>query len=515
MALDCLDVPIPMKAARPKSANLQEGNQPASTDNATDMAFDGSQPPDHAVAPAKIQPASTNDDMAVDSSQPVDRVAGASQAQPASTDDAIDMVVDSIQPIHHAAAPFQAQPASPDDATGLAVDSIQPAEQPNAASHIQRSISGDQLRDTMLNSDSDDGEMPNDEDHTRADGILDNFSQNVTDMSYFTSLGVSHGNDAQQLPGRSKPPVPASSRAGGQPRSRPSSAGSQQGPSRPPPAGSGSFALLVSPTGSGQFGDLTGFPGVSPESTDTRCGPKAARASTAQDKALAGTPEPSAKERAVPLSDQQPGNDTPMPSAKAGPSATQQSADGADASHADRSVQQPDVASPLTEGPPQPRPYTKLDPAAVPLATKAGAVYALYCIYETQPGRIPIYMPLEMLQQLLALVKETVATVPDVARALQKLMSKGAIVVGAIRRPPRGSAAEEAAALPPNRYPQCLIVTGIPSHTPAFVSLGILALNWLRVLADKVLNFAMSFLVCTLPACTVSVLMHTTHICCA
>lgn len=443
MALDCLDVPIPMKAARPKSAHPQEGNQPASTDNATDMAVDGSQPANDASA--------------------------APHTQPTSLDNATDMAVDSRQPVDRAAAPSQAQPASTDDAIDMAADSTQPADQPNAASHPQPNISGDVLRDTMLNSDSDDDEMHNDEDHTRADGstipdgIL-NISQNASNMSYFTSLGVCNGNDNQQWPGRSKPPLPAGSRAGGQPRSRPTSAGLQQGPSRPTSAGSGSFALLVSPTGSNLFDDLMGSPGFSPESADAPHGAKASCEATPQGKALNGTPVPSAKDSAVPLSDQQSGGDTPMPSAKEqavppsyqqpGPntgSVPEQSADGADASHADRTGQRPDVASPLTEAPPQPRPYTKLDPAAVPLATKAGAVYALYCIYETQPGRIPIYMPLEMLQQLLVLVKATVATVPDVARALQKLMSKGAIVVGAIRRPPRGSAAEEAAALPPNR----------------------------------------------------------------
>ena len=439
MALDCLDVPIPMKAARPKSANPQGGTPPASADTATDMAVDGSEPVDHGGAPC--------------------------QNWPASADTATDTAVDSSQPAKHNGAPPPTQPVSTDDATDMAVDSSQPADHPGAASHTQPNISGDVLRDTMLNSDSDDDEMRNNEDHTRANGNSDSISRNLTDVSYFTSLGVSNGNNIQQLSSRSNPPVPASSRAGGQPQSRPASAGSQQGPSRPTSAGSVSFALLISPTGSGLFDDLIGSPGGPLESADTPHGAKATCEATPQDKALAGTPVPSAKERAVPLSDQQSGDDTPMPSAKEqvvppsyqqpGPntgSAPEQSADGADASHADRTGQQPDVASPLTEAPPQPRPYTKLDPAAVPLATKAGAVYALYCIYETQPGRIPIYMPLEMLQQLLVLVKATVATVPDIARALQKLMSKGAIVVGAIRRPPRGSAAEEAAALPPNRY---------------------------------------------------------------
>ena len=96
----------------------------------------------------------------------------------------------------------------------------------------------------------------------------------------------------------------------------------------------------------------------------------------------------------------------------------------------------------------QPKP----NPANVPLATKVGSLYAVYCLYETQPGHTPIYLPLELLQQLLNLVKEAHAKmVPDAVEVMRQLISKHAIVVGAVRRPPWSSPAAEAAAQPPSR----------------------------------------------------------------
>lgn len=97
-------------------------------------------------------------------------------------------------------------------------------------------------------------------------------------------------------------------------------------------------------------------------------------------------------------------------------------------------------------------PYPKPNPAKVPLATKVGSLYAIYCLHETQPGRVPVYLPLELLHQLLDIVKEAHAMLlSDVMQVLTQLMHKRAFVVGAVRRPPRGSAADEAALEPPNR----------------------------------------------------------------
>ena len=42
--------------------------------------------------------------------------------------------------------------------------------------------------------------------------------------------------------------------------------------------------------------------------------------------------------------------------------------------------------------------------------------------------------------------------VHEVGAVMQQLMKKNAIVVGAVRRPVRGSAAAEAALQPPNKY---------------------------------------------------------------
>lgn len=105
------------------------------------------------------------------------------------------------------------------------------------------------------------------------------------------------------------------------------------------------------------------------------------------------------------------------------------------------------------------------DPTVVPLATKIGSVYAIYCIYETQPGHTPIYLPLELLQQLLNLVKECHASmIHDVVSVMRQLMLKRAFVVGAVRRPPSRSAAAEAAKNPPSRSvcAVCLVVEVSP-----------------------------------------------------
>ena len=92
------------------------------------------------------------------------------------------------------------------------------------------------------------------------------------------------------------------------------------------------------------------------------------------------------------------------------------------------------------------------NPTEVSLATKVGSIFAIYCIYETQPGRTPIYLPLELLHQLLDLAQECHAKeMHDVMRVLRQLMAKRAFVVGAVRRPPSRSAAAEAACNAPSR----------------------------------------------------------------
>ena len=97
------------------------------------------------------------------------------------------------------------------------------------------------------------------------------------------------------------------------------------------------------------------------------------------------------------------------------------------------------------------------NPAKVPLETKVGSLYAIYCLHETQPGHVPVYLPLELLHQLLDIVKEAHAKLAcDVVQVVAQLMCKKAFVVGAIRRPPRDSPADEASLQPPNRYAFCL-----------------------------------------------------------
>lgn len=51
------------------------------------------------------------------------------------------------------------------------------------------------------------------------------------------------------------------------------------------------------------------------------------------------------------------------------------------------------------------KPVIRSDPASVPFETKAGSVFALYCLHETQPGKVPIYLPLELLLQLLPVLR--------------------------------------------------------------------------------------------------------------
>ena len=94
----------------------------------------------------------------------------------------------------------------------------------------------------------------------------------------------------------------------------------------------------------------------------------------------------------------------------------------------------------------------KPNPAKVPLETKIGTLYAIYCLHETQPGRVPVYLPLELLQQLLDVVKDAHATPQcDAVQVVTQLMYKKAFVIGAVRRPPRGSTADEASLQPANR----------------------------------------------------------------
>lgn len=113
------------------------------------------------------------------------------------------------------------------------------------------------------------------------------------------------------------------------------------------------------------------------------------------------------------------------------------------------------------------------NPAKVPLETKVGSLYAIYCLHETQPGRVPVYLPLELLHQLLDIVKEAHAKLAcDVVQVVAQLMRKKAFVVGAIRRPPRDSPADEASLQPPNRYAFriCWICQTYVTHHKAQVS---------------------------------------------
>ena len=92
------------------------------------------------------------------------------------------------------------------------------------------------------------------------------------------------------------------------------------------------------------------------------------------------------------------------------------------------------------------------NPTEVSFATKIASIFAIYCIHETQPGRTPIYLPLELLHQLLELAQECHAKgMHDVMRILRQLMAKRAFVIGAVRRPPSRSAAAEAACNAPSR----------------------------------------------------------------
>lgn len=103
-----------------------------------------------------------------------------------------------------------------------------------------------------------------------------------------------------------------------------------------------------------------------------------------------------------------------------------------------------------------PNPQIHSDPTGVPFATKVGSLFTLYCLFEAQPiapsGKVPIYLPLQLLLQLLPFLKEAQEkSVHDVGQVMMQLMKKNAFVVGAVRRPVRGSKAAEAAAQPPCR----------------------------------------------------------------
>lgn len=101
--------------------------------------------------------------------------------------------------------------------------------------------------------------------------------------------------------------------------------------------------------------------------------------------------------------------------------------------------------------PPKP-PQIVSDPSGVPFETKIGSLFALYCLFKAQPGKVPIYLPLELLLQLLHMLKEAQEkSVHDAAQVMLQLMKQNAFVVGAVRRPVRGSKAAEAAAQPPCR----------------------------------------------------------------
>ena len=92
------------------------------------------------------------------------------------------------------------------------------------------------------------------------------------------------------------------------------------------------------------------------------------------------------------------------------------------------------------------------DPSGVPFETKIGSLFALYCLFEAQPGKVPIYLPLELLLQLLRVLRDAQEkAMHDVAQVMLQLMKSNAFVVGAVRRPVRGSKAAEAAAQPPCR----------------------------------------------------------------
>lgn len=108
----------------------------------------------------------------------------------------------------------------------------------------------------------------------------------------------------------------------------------------------------------------------------------------------------------------------------------------------------PSQSASTTPAPPQ----ICSDPAGVPLEIKVGSLFALYCLFESQPGKVPIYLPLELLLQLPPLLKVAQEkSLHDVGQVMQQLMTKNAFVVGAVRRPVRGSKAAEAAAQPPCR----------------------------------------------------------------
>ena len=55
-----------------------------------------------------------------------------------------------------------------------------------------------------------------------------------------------------------------------------------------------------------------------------------------------------------------------------------------------------EVMAPMRQRCRQRRLATRVDPAAVPFAIKAGSLYALFCLHQTQPGKTNVYMPTEV-----------------------------------------------------------------------------------------------------------------------
>ena len=55
-----------------------------------------------------------------------------------------------------------------------------------------------------------------------------------------------------------------------------------------------------------------------------------------------------------------------------------------------------EVMAPMRQRCHEGRLATRVDPAAVPFAIKAGSLYALFCLHQTQPGKTSVYMPTEV-----------------------------------------------------------------------------------------------------------------------
>ena len=55
-----------------------------------------------------------------------------------------------------------------------------------------------------------------------------------------------------------------------------------------------------------------------------------------------------------------------------------------------------EVMAPMRQRCHQRRLETRVDPAAVPFPIKAGSLYALFCLHQTQPGKTNVYMPTQV-----------------------------------------------------------------------------------------------------------------------